>query len=319
MPFSKQRTARSIPIDSAINSELNPQLEKGVTNNIIKSNVLFAKLWDTAKTISGNGDIQFKILYGSNNGGSYDPTTYVRDLSHKDKITMGRLKVKYYEWTLRVEDALVADDVAKSAQFGAVADEVESAQSTAKNALNADLFSDGSGTKINGLADIFNPTTYAGVAVADLPAWAPGLLLSTVGSLTEATFIEHLNSLTRGADKPDLILTTSALYSAIVSTWFKGKVMLQADKGLLELGFDNVKYNGAVIAFDESVTAGDMHFLNLNYLKLRTNKNRPLKLTPWREAESFPGIMSALGWHGNLVCNNRRMQGKLSGVTGIAA
>ena len=125
-------------------------------------------------------------------------------------------------------------------------------------------------------------------------------------------------SLSRGADKPDLIVCGNELYSM-----YEASLMPQqrfVDSKLADAGFQNLKFKGADVVFDggQGGRCPDkkMYFLNTDYLYLRSHKDRNMKVIGGdRMAVNQDALYKIIGWAGNMTMSNASLQGVLIDYT----
>ena len=121
-------------------------------------------------------------------------------------------------------------------------------------------------------------------------------------------------SLSRGVDKPDLIIAGNDMYSL-----FEQSLTAQqrfTDSKLADAGFTALRYKGADVVCDGgqggNCPDGKMYFLNTNYIYLRSHKDRDMKVIGGeRMAVNQDAIYKIVGWAGNMTMSNAALQGVL--------
>lgn len=117
----------------------------------------------------------------------------------------------------------------------------------------------------------------------------------------------------RKQEMPGLILTTRELYNEYEKYGEGSKLrVMQSDKGLLDMGFENLKFKGTVIAYDEDVPAGYMWFLNPQYLKFVIGKGRNFKVGDFQEGREQDAKSAKIILYAQLTCANRARQGLIT-------
>jgi len=120
------------------------------------------------------------------------------------------------------------------------------------------------------------------------------------------------NACSVGNDHPTLIESSVAeyeLYEANLTT------LLQVTKTkLADGGFDALSYKGVPYTFSPSAPAGEQRFLNERYIELVINTYADFLMTNWKEIPNQLDRVCQVVVEGNLVTNNSRMQGVLSGT-----
>ncbi len=113
-------------------------------------------------------------------------------------------------------------------------------------------------------------------------------------------------------DQPDLIITTQAIYDAYETSLQANKRFAGSDD-IADSGFDSLRFKGASVVVDSHCPAGQMYFLNTNYLDFKVHKDRNFAFEDFKKLEANDNIQSRLFWMGQLTCTNPRMQGVLGG------
>lgn len=140
---------------------------------------------------------------------------------------------------------------------------------------------------------------------------------SKVDSTAEALSIGRMsnmyNTVSVGADQPNLVLTTQLLFE-------KYESLLQpqlrfTDSKTADAGFQNLLFKGAPVTYDTWVAAGDMFFLNTKYLRLIGMKSTWFKTTPFVRPPNQDSKFAQILLRGNLVTSNRARQGVLTAKT----
>ena len=113
-------------------------------------------------------------------------------------------------------------------------------------------------------------------------------------------------------DQPDLIVTTQAIYDAYESSLQANKRFAGGDD-IANAGFSSLRFKGASVVVDSHVPAGQMYFLNTNYIDFKVHQDRNFAFEDFKRLEGSDNLQSRLFWMGQLTCSNPRMQGVLAG------
>jgi hypothetical protein len=212
----------------------------------------------------------------------------------------------------------------KEQQIDLLEQRIKNAEATMANLISAGLYSDGTGDggkQITGL-DAAVPTspttgTYGGIDRALWTFWrsvytATAATTSNIWSLMTTKYA----SLTRGADKPNLIIGGSTIWGTYVAT-LQGAQRF-TDAGTANLGFSTVKFMGADVVLDGGIggdaDADTMFFLNTKYLFYRPHAERDMVALGERKAVNQDAMVQILAWAGNLTCSGAQFQGRLNGA-----
>ena len=208
-------------------------------------------------------------------------------------------------------------NMGEAAQVSLLKARIQQAEMSLRDTMNTDLFGDGTGNSskaLDGLAIAVDSTgTYGGFSRTG-NAWWASTETAVGGVLTIARMRTLFNDISAGGrEHPDLLVTDGDEYEA-----YEG--LLQPDQRfqsnkLADGGFLNLMFKDQPIVWDASATAGVMYMLNLQYMKLYYHPQRNFKPTPFQQPTNQDARVSLILFAGNLVGNNPRMQGKLTGLT----
>jgi len=204
----------------------------------------------------------------------------------------------------------------------------------AQNGISLDLANsiyDASGDSskyLTGLRSLTSETAtvaYGGIAENDLVAadqtkpWE-GKTNTTGGALT-LPIIRTARSTAKLYDgpngKPDVGLMTETLFNAV-------KAILQPmqrfteDQDTTKAGFDNVFFEGMLIAADDFCPSGYMFCLNSKHIGFAVHKKCGkdyFDRDKWMPLAQAAGRTMKIFWHGNIICNNRKAHIAYSGLS----
>lgn len=296
-----------------------------LADNMSQNNALLNRLKDKnrIKPITGGTKILEELEYGE--GDMFWYTGYdTIDYTQKQLFTAAEYQLKM----CAVPVAISGEDMLKNSGREAMMDlfekRVDNAAKTIVNQMSKAVYSDGTGSdgkEIGGLrllvADSPQTGTVGGIdrSVAGNEFWR-NKAKST--SLTNENIIKEMNqmylSLTRGADKPDLIVADEVLYSLYEQALLPQQRFTNPKTA--ENGFENIKFKGADVIFEGGqgghCPENHMYFLNTNYLYLRPHKDRDMTVVGGeRMAVNQDAFYKIIGWAGNLTMSNASLQGVL--------
>lgn len=187
----------------------------------------------------------------------------------------------------------------------------------------------------NALATKLNQSFHA-ASVASLAPQCLGTLVdatSTIGNINSTTYTywrSYVNALagplTLAAlsaandgialgtpDTPDLWITTATLFE-------KYESLLQpsqrySDPKTADAGFVNLLYKGVPFVYDPDCASGVVYALNSKYLQLVKHSDNWMRQTGWKEPVNGDQKYKQIFSYFNLVTNNRRRLGKITGAT----
>jgi len=298
---------------------------KQLADNMSQNNALINRLKDKKKIkpITGGTKILEELEYGEGDMfwySGYDTLDY----QPKQLFTAAEYQLKLCAVPVAISGEDMLKNAGKESMMDLFEKRVDNACKTIVNQMSKSVYSDGTGAdgkEIGGLR----------LLVADSPTTGTvgGIDRSLEGNefwrnkaqstaLTGENIISEMNklylSLSRGCEKPDLIVADDTLYSL-----YEGALMPQqrfTDTKTAESGFENLKFKGAEVIFDGgqggNCPANHMYFLNTDYIYLRPHKDRDMAVVGGeRMAINQDAFYKIIGWAGNMTMSNASLQGVL--------
>jgi len=156
-------------------------------------------------------------------------------------------------------------------------------------------------------------TTSSSVALAQ-GADTAGMDRAAVG---ESIYLPNImrdavGSLSYGADRPTLIVTTQVLFDAYEATLNPNKRFVNSD--IADAGFQTLEYRGIPVVVDHQCPDGEMFFLNENYVQFRHHRKRNFTFTGFKKPENYDAAWGQILWLGALTCSAPRMLGRVKGL-----
>lgn len=272
---------------------------------------------------SGGRWIGFPLEYAKNTTVKFIKKGGTVSLNKDEVATTGKVDWKYLIGNLTrywVEDQ---QNSGKSQLMNKIQIELSNLKNSLIDQLETSLFGDGTGfagDAIDGLQNIVSATsTYAGLAPATYTWWQ-----STVQAAAGAASVylradmtnvyNDIQKLKTPTTKPTLIVTDQTTYEL-----FENEVLAPMQRimnqELKSLGWERFEFKGTPVDWSPAAApAGTMYFLNANYLQLVIDSKADFQDTEWKvipnSLDRAMQIVTAL----NLVCTNRAMQGRLTGI-----
>jgi len=199
---------------------------------------------------------------------------------------------------------------------------IDNAERTLENNISIGLYSDGATPKqLIGLQALIAdaPTTgvVGGIDRAIWTFWRNQTQSITVGGVDPDTDYAAIRAglnaawlkVTRGRDKPDLILADDVLYSGY--EWGLQDNQRYSSSRLGELGFMTLKYKGADMVYDSSASGhpGGGYMLNTKYMKFEIYRGRNFQ--PLNLPDSTPdmdAITRHIAFMGAVTLSNSMLQ-----------
>lgn len=301
-----------------------------VADNVSKNNAFLNRLKKKNKirNLDGGTEIQVQLEYAENN--TYQRYAGLDTLNTNGSDVVTSAKFDWAQVALHVVSSgkELRQNSGKFAMINLVKTKKNNALKTAANNFSVDLYSDGSlSNQIGGLANILQTNGQGTVGGIDSAMWtfwrnkfleATGTNLAAAPSAANAaSFKADMNklwlSLTRGADKPDIITFSHDFYSL----YELGEQQLQRymDADMAQSGFIGLKYKTADVMFDDNTnfttTAEKGYFLNTDYVYVDQHKEAQWTQDDEKKPVNQDAVVIPFYWMGNLVTSNRSLQGVL--------
>lgn len=300
---------------------------KDIADNVTQHNaaLLAMKKSGGIATFDGGTFINENLSFAENgNGGSYSGYD-VLPTNTADVISAAQYSFAQYAVPVTFSGRETLTNSGKEALIDLVEARVKVAESTMSNLLNRHFYLDGtgnSGKNITGLAaaiPLANATgTYGGIARATNSFWqnqkyqasVDGAGVATTGAELISQWNQFLISLSRGTDRPKIILASPAVYALYES----GLQNMQriSDATLGNAGFQTLQFQGIPVVFDSAASgigAQTAYFLNTDYMKWRSHKDRNMVALDDKSAVNQDSTVKTLVWAGNLTMSGAKFQG----------
>jgi len=298
-----------------------------LADNVSDNNGLLTRLKakNKIRPISGGSKIVEELEYGEGDMiwySGYDAINY----SPKQLFTAAEYGMKLCAVPVAISGEDMLKNSGKEQMIDLFEKRVENARKTMLNKMSAAIYGDGtgsSGKEIGGLKLLVADDPTSGTVGAINRAtqgnefWR-NKSRTAKEALTPSTIREEMDALyldlTRGSERPDLIVADNSMYSLFES----GLTPLQrfSDAKLADAGFQTVKYRGIDVIYDGGkggrCPEGHMYFLNTDYIYLRPHKDRNMKVVGGnRMAINQDALYKIIGWAGNMTMSNAAAQGVL--------
>jgi hypothetical protein len=295
---------------------------KKIANNVLGNNAVLAKLSESGKVKPFSGGIKIlEELSVQENGNAGWYSGYdTLPVAPQEVISAAEYDVKQAACPVIVSGLELLQNAGPEKMIDLVEARLEVAEDTMKNLVTTGIYS-------NGSAQSSKQLTGLKAAVADVPGGTYGNINATtytfwqnkrVGSVTAGTMQAKMNTLwaqlVRGADRPDLIILGSTLWTDYLASLQAIQRFTGSDSA--KLGFPSIKFMDADVVLDNvsELVATTGYFLNTKYLKFRPHKDRNfVSLSPnKRYAINQDAEVQILGFAGNLTTSGRKFQGYLT-------
>lgn len=293
-----------------------PKLEDNVFTARALTYFLTSK--DRIKKISGGAKIIVPIVHEQNSTvASYSGYDTISTTAQTG-ISAAEYSWKQLAGTISINGLEEAQNRGEAEIIDLLEGKIMQTEETLSEKLNTMFFADGTGNSNkdwNGLEHFIATTPTSGTvgginrATAGNEFWR-NYVESTTKALTLADMTTAYNSVSKGSDQPDFIITTQGLYEKYES--LLQPQMRYSDPKVADGGFQNLLFKSAPVMFDTSSTAGMVYFLNSKYLKLYAHQDVWFKTTPFVKPENQDARYAQILCYGNLTASNCDRLGKLA-------
>jgi hypothetical protein len=270
------------------------------------------------RTESGGTKIVEQLIYGQNDTVKSYSGYETLSLTPQEGISAAEYDWKQYGASIAISGIEEAKNNGEHAIINLLEAKIMQAEESMREGFNQMFFADGtgnSGKNWNGLGNLIE----SGNTVGGIDSSAVGNEFwrsyeeNTAGALTLLQMATAYNSVSVGNDHPDLILTTQTLFEKYES--LLQPQLRYTDTKTAEAGFQNLLFKGAPIMYDVHAPVGTMYFINSKYIKLVGHSDKWFAQTDFVRPENQDARFALIMCYGNLVCSNRKKQGKLTAKT----
>lgn len=317
-----------------ITGKVNKHIVPRLVDNVYKSSPVFTRLRTrNAEKFEGGTSIRHPIAFARLNGGAFQRGGTF-NVAYVQTDTALEVVPKYYyvNVTLFGTDNVLARG--PDAAMNYVESKMVNASGRMAELLGTDLFLDGTNVLsptinldgfIQALDNGNNYASYGGITRTDLGVIAGAnnqginayVATPTGGVFTMTALQSAYGAAWFGNEHVDLIVTTQAIWDRI---W--GKILPQLrfqeeSADVAKIGFQAMRWNGAVICVDQYCPAGYIFGLNSKYIQfwISTLPKYQFGFTGLKEAQNTDDVAGQYLFAGNLLMPAPRLFFQLSGVT----
>lgn len=206
-----------------------------------------------------------------------------------------------------------------------VESKIEILMNSAANAMNVELFGDGSADQSIGglqlLVQVSGAGTVGGINASLFSLWQNKYrqLTALTGSLTRkdlmyADMTALFKQCTFGMEKPDIIFLTHDLHNAFEEAQQWQQRYMEPKKATA--GFENIAFKGVPVHYDSNANFAETgqrgYFLNTKHLFLIQHPGAQWDMDRQRKPVNQMAIAIPTHWMGQLITKGRRYQGLLA-------
>jgi hypothetical protein len=284
-------------------------------DNIFASNALLQRMRKkNYEKMDGGTKIIIPLLYATTTAAGRYSGAQALDTTPNDQITAAEFDWKQYYANITVTRIDELKNSGKSQIVNFVKAKVQAAERTLANLLGTDLFGDGTtANSFYGLAAICAGTgsTYGGISKTTY-SWWRGQADSTTTALTVGNIRGMIGDCSIDSDGPTVAVTTQNVFDNVYSLLQPQQRFQDSDTA--KAGFKNILWEGIPMIIDSHVAAGDLYFLNENYISMIVHKDEDFRFEPFIKPTNQNISTAKIYWTGALTCSNCRLQGWFSAI-----
>ena len=324
-------TTDSRDIKDLLASTVEKTMDSGVVQDAIyDAHPLLGRLKGAGqlKVVDGGERMRIAIEYAKNTAGdSYDDLEAI-NVTRQQTTTSAFYNWKQYAYSVVISGKeMRINKGSKTKLFGLLEQRMNSAAMSLADRMATDLYLDGTGNgskNITGLAAAIETTTgttaYAGVPTSNT-AWA-NKVQATAGAAA-VNLVPYLRSIwnqcSQGSEgfnsHPNLVVTTRSVYETYESTMAPAVRYEDTDKA--NTGFKTLTFKGEPFIWSDFCTSGTAFVLNLNHLFMyvHSDANFSKSSEGLQKPINQDSLVTQIFFMGNMLANNRRKLGKITGLT----
>ena len=304
-----------------------------IADNVTENNALLTKLQmkGRAKPIAGGREIVRELSHSENQTYKRFSGYEILDISPSETLSASVYPWKQAAVAVTISGLEQLQNSGREQMIDLLDARIEVAESTFKNNLSNDVYSDGTasgGKQITGLQAQVSTSpstgTVGGINSANYSFWrnqvqpSSGTLTLTDSNIEGAMRALWLKSC-RNNDKPDLITADNEAYGHFWASMTERQRFTASTGKMAKAGWPSMMFNTAEVVLDGGIggssPAHRMYFLNTDYLFWCPHRDQNMKpLDKGRHSTNQDAMVQLILWAGNLCASNRKLQGVLNGA-----
>lgn len=270
------------------------------------------------RIVSGGESIVEQLMYDVNSTASSYSGAETLDTALQNGLTIARFNWKQYSSSIGITGLERRSNMGEEQLINLLQAKATQAEKSLQKALSEGAWGDGTGNggkDLTGLQALVDSTaTVGGLAPGTFAWWAAS---ETASGSFAAQGLDDMrtlyNSITYGNDRPDSIFTTQTIHEA-----YEKAVQPQeryVNTQAADAGFMNLAFKTVPVMWDRDCPSGEMYALNSSYLNLVVHRDADMATGEFIRPKDQDLTTAQILFQGNLTVNNRRMHGKLTGMT----
>jgi len=305
--------------------EYQPKLVDNVTKKILLFSWLKSK--DRMRVLDGGEEIIVPLLYAFNDTVKSYSAYEQLDLIPQTGIGNARYEWKQTAGSVTISGKEMRQNSGDKQVINLLKAKVNQLEISFADWFNTKLFADGTGNAnkdIDGIPLFITSAgtgTVGGINSSTYTWWKNYTVAGTQSAAAFDNLLARMrtayNTISKGVDFPDIGITDQTVFegyeSKLVATLNYNVALVDTKTG--DLGFQNLKFKGMTLGWDDYCTAGAMYLINSNYLEMFTHKDANFSMQDFIKPDNQDAKSALMLWMGNLTCSNRAKQGIIHTIT----
>lgn len=307
-------------VDALLSSTLSA-VRKKFADNIFTRIPLFMWLKLKARVAeNGGASIVVPLMYGKNTTAKPYAGYGIIDTTPQEGLTAAQYIWSQYAASISISGLEErVQNVGDKAVVKLLESKIVQAEMSLRDKMDIDMWASSTGANaLNALPTIVDTTTTIGNVSKSSNTWWQAQVTASGSFAAQGlancrTLYNNVMNQSMDNTGPDFICSTQSVYE-----FYEGVLQPQqrfSDESMAGAGFENLRYKGATWTFDGNVPSGTLFMLRSENLKLVYDRNTNFITSPFIKPENQDAKVAQILWAGQLVSDNIRKLGKLTGVT----
>ncbi len=268
------------------------------------------------RVLDGGESIVEHVLYEFSSAVKAYSQYETLDTTPQEGMTIARYSWRQYGATIAISGREKRSNMGEAGMIDLLEAKTKQAELSLRNLISTDLWgTNAAGNQLDGLDLVVDSTgTVGGLNQSTFAWWASTETGSGSFAAQGISDMRTLyNTISFGNDAPDACFTTQAVHEFYEDT-LQPQARYQSMKAA-DAGFQNLLFKGIPVLFDRDVASGRLYFLNSEYMNMVVHRDANFSTGKFIEPENQDASVAKILLQANVTTNNRRMHGKLTGIT----
>lgn len=293
--------------------------EKTLRDNIFTSNALLFKIREGGNYVpyDGGQTLLEPIEFQENAGAAAYSGYETLSTSPTQVMTNAEFTVRQYSAPVTISGFEQFANKGEVEVINLLKARMSNAEGTLTGLLNAHMYNTAvggsDGKQLDGIGIMIDSAGIYGNINPTNETWWAATEAAYSSALVDELTTQYLSVSKGSTDKPDLGITTQAVYELLLQE-VDPVLQLQNTK-LGDVGFESFRFRGMDVVYDEDCTSGVFYFINTKYVKLRYHKEMDFHMTEMQRPVNQDAMTGHIIWYGALTCSARLRNAKLTGIS----